>query len=286
MKAVLDGLKVECPDCGIVITRDRLPNHRDNVCPLPCVRACGATVSRSAAAAHESVCQQLLVSCDAAEYGCPWKGTRQEQANHTAACGLNGVLPALRLMSDRITKLRDAHDAQDKQIQLLKRENAAQAKLIKGLTDGSAAQTARVTKLEVQVAELDEENREQELRIGMLRDQLDEHTAPLEWHELGDAFCKKHGVKLRNGWDPDKRTFRFAKDAHGFVHLDGFIKGGKPDDDKAVLTLSEDFRPLFIERLAADSGRKFGEVKIVPSGELQVRVAYGGISSGMTFFAE
>jgi len=246
VKAVLDGLKVECPDCGIVITRDRLINHRDNVCPLPCARACGATVPRSAAAAHKPVCPLVAVSCDAAEYGCPWKGTLHEQAAHIPACGLRDVLPALRLLGGRI-------DAQAQHIQSLKRENAAQVQ-----------------------------------RIASLESQLARHTTPLKWHTLGDMFCVANGVKLDNGWVPysNSLSFRFAKDAHGIVHLGGLIKSGLPDANKAVLTLPVGFRCPRWEHVSANGGCEFGEVLIRHSGDIYVRtkgrandwISFDGIS--------
>jgi len=316
--------------------RDRLLNHRNNLCQLPCTRACGDTVTRPGIAAHERVCSQVVVQCDvAADFGCPWEGPRGEQAAHAAACSIRGVLPALRLMSQRITQLQTANDAQTEQleslrranaeqaqrlsaqaveIQLLQRDNAAhthrldeqqeqlsilkhsetdQAKLIKSLKkrlgdfevqSGEAVNehtlAERVVKLEKQSEEREEAHNEladrvEELeefaetepkaqahqinllhdhknaqekrldshvrRIAELEARLAEHTAPLNWHKLGDNFCEKHGVWLEKGWDPSKGGFRFAKDAHGFVHLNGKIKYRKAFScfykEYAVLTL-------------------------------------------------
>jgi len=111
---------------------------------------------------------------------------------------------------------------------------------------------------------------------------LRDHTAPLQWHTLGDAFCAASGVKLDNGWESysGSYAFRFAKDAHGVVHLGGLIKGGQVDQEKPVLVLPEGYRPARWAYHAVDGGQAFGEVRVDSAGNVLVR-AKG--SSWMSF---
>jgi len=194
------------------------------LCQLPCLRACGTTVTRTGAAAHEAECPLLAVKCAAADFGCDWSGRRHQQAAHTAACGLRGVLPALRKMAERID--------------------------------------------------------EQSQRIATLEAQLAEHTKPSVWHHLRDAFCVANGVTLRNGWNPAKSDFWFTKDRHGFVHLDGIIRGGNADSDHAVLTLPEGYHPR--DSILFNGGQAFGEVLIDPLGDIYVQ-ATGAKDDGISF---
>jgi len=109
-----------------------------------------------------------------------------------------------------------------------------------------------------------------------------------KWHTLGDMFCVANGVKLDNGWVPysNSLSFRFAKDAHGIVHLGGLIKSGLPDANKAVLTLPVGFRCPRWEHVSANGGCEFGEVLIRHSGDIYVRtkgrandwISFDGIS--------
>jgi len=249
VKNVLDGLHVVCPDCHEEMARERLLHHRNNQCLLPCIRDCGTTVTRTGAAQHDLACRLVPVKCEADEFGCPWEGPRGEQAVHAAACDLRGMLPALRLMSERIA-----------QLQALQRDYTAQGKRI-------AAQEGRIAALEACLAE---------------------HIRPSKWHKLGDAFCEANGVKLGNGWESlNLNAFRFAKDAHGFVHLDGMIKGGKADHGTAMLTLPVGYRPALVQPLPIDGGCGFGEVLIDSSGKTYVR-AKGAVNdwfslAGITF---
>jgi len=195
-------------------------------------------------------------------------------------------------------------DAQAREIQSLHRNDAAQTQRIdtqaqqtRLLLGADAAQTNRIRTLEAQMSERKEELAEQTRkrkaladRVEKLENKLAKHTGPLVWHTLGDEYCVDSSVTLGNGWRSDDTPCRFAKDKHGFVHLDGIIRGGKEDSDKVVLTLPLGFWPKRWQYLPADGGMDFGEVHIGPDGGVFVGVKSarrGWLSfAGITFSTE
>ena len=207
------------------MTRDRLTHHRNNLCQLPCIRGCGATATRTGADAHEAVCPLLPVTCAAAEFGCAWNGARRDKAAHTAACSLQAVLPALRLMSRRIVQLEsDLTAEKGNNAQMTARVAQLEAQLGAAPVAAGADVSTRIGALETELAA------EKAARVAGDAALHAELVKPLEWHTYGDAWFTQHGLSLGFGWvqlNPSDFPFRIAKDAHGMVHLSGIIMFGE-----------------------------------------------------------
>jgi len=144
-KSLLNRLQVLCPDCGERMAREQQLHHRNNLCRLPCERDCDSTVTRADAAAHEPVCPRRA-ACEAAEFGCDWRGDSDEQAAHHAVCKLNGVLPAFRLMDRRLA-------AQQTTTQQLQEQVAQQQETIAAQVERIAQQQADIVALRATTAQ-------------------------------------------------------------------------------------------------------------------------------------
>lgn len=90
-----------------VVPRESLSAHV-LVCPANCPRDCGLLVAPSQREEHLRHCLALRVQCKA--LGCAWQGPRFEAQAHAATCPLLAVRPAVSLLQEKTTQLRDELD--------------------------------------------------------------------------------------------------------------------------------------------------------------------------------
>lgn len=112
-KSLCVHVKISCPkECGDRFSRYKLSEHLENDCVNVKVQceACDGEFSKPDLAEHVKTCPQIIINCDAAQYGCTWTGTRDEySASHARNCTLTQLSPIL--------------SRQDKKMESLERDN-------------------------------------------------------------------------------------------------------------------------------------------------------------------
>jgi hypothetical protein len=99
MLSLLDALVVECEQCKETMPRSAYESHYASSCSIECPFAsfgCAARFPRTEMNPHIDGCAFAPVTCEAVEFGCPWKGQREQAEGHHASCALHAALPVLR----------------------------------------------------------------------------------------------------------------------------------------------------------------------------------------------
>lgn len=144
---------------------------------------------------------------------------------------------------------------------------------VSSLSSGAQAQLAVQSNQTTQLASLINQ-------VTSTSSSISSMLAALTWHKVGDAWCAANNVTLLQGWvnyAANPRPFRFSKDAFGVVRLGGLVSlpsGSNYTADAAVVTLPAGYRPSQQVWLPADSLMKFGELTVLETGDVKLRVAY------------
>lgn len=96
--------RIQCQDCLIPFMEQDMELHCTKFCdvaPLTC-QCCGLKIMRYQTEKHVEECPEFIFKCEAAPYGCDFRGKRLELNLHLKSCLLVKLAPFLKLQNDRL----------------------------------------------------------------------------------------------------------------------------------------------------------------------------------------
>lgn len=114
--------KVQKCDCGTEVQIFKMLDHLENECDLktvPC-NGCNLSFTKKEMEEHESCCSKQYIKCEAAKFGCDWKGTKLLfETVHERTCQFIKLSAYLTAQDSKITKLTTVNSSLQTQVSMI-----------------------------------------------------------------------------------------------------------------------------------------------------------------------